>query len=66
MTFLHMHHVMANKALMVINTEAKSDDEFWHPNMNRLREIVMSGEVDYRGELVTDADRQIVLNYLNA
>lgn len=66
MTFLHMHHVMANKAIMVINSEAKTDEEFWNPNMDRMREIVMSGQVDYKGEAITDEDREIVINYLTA
>lgn len=68
MTFLHMHHSMANNAIMKEQIES---DDFFNVNKDRLREIVLSGEVDYKPTVfddknlvVTDADRQMVLDYL--
>ncbi|AUZ95414.1 hypothetical protein FDI40_gp655 [Agrobacterium phage Atu_ph07] len=68
MTFLHMHHVMANDAIMKEQIES---DDFFNVNKERLREIVLSGEVDYKPTsfddkhlVVTDEDRQIVMDYL--
>lgn len=70
MTFLHMHHAMANKASALLAAEAKTDREFWRPNTARLRDIVLSGAADYKSkwlpETVTDEDRKIVLRYLGA
>lgn len=61
--FLHMHHVMANRAYMMEST--RKDANPWKRDNNVLRDIVMSGKVDYRGETVTQEDREIVLRYLN-
>lgn len=70
MTFQHMHHSMANKALAIVGAEAKTSTEYWNPNKARIREIVLSGAVDYRDRWqpvdVTPADREIVLAYLDA
>lgn len=63
--FAHMHHVMANNALIKIGCEAKTDQEYWNPNKSRLREIVISGSVDF-DKSVTVEDRETVLRYLNA
>ena len=66
---LHMHHVMANKALMQAKyAEGLADDL---PRLRtRMREIVMSGDADYRSRweniTVTDADRELVAKYLAA
>lgn len=67
--FLHMHHAMANKALMQAKyTEGLADEPV--KLMARIREIVLSGAADYKDRChpvsVTDGDRQIVLNYLEA
>jgi hypothetical protein len=69
MTFQHMHHAMANKAIMQAKyTEGLADD--LQALRNRMRQLVMSGAVDYRDRFqpvtVTDEDRQIVLQYLAA
>jgi len=67
--FQHMHHVMANKAHMqAAYAEGLIDDL---PKLRaRTREIVLSGAADYRSRweniVVTDADREIVLQYLHA
>jgi hypothetical protein len=68
-TFLHMHHAMANKAM----TQAKYAEGLAdQPSklLPRIREIVLSGAVDYKDRwfpvTVTDEDRQIVLSYLAA
>ena len=70
MTFTHMHHALANKALAIVGCEAKTDADYWSPSKARLRELVLSGAVDYRDRMfpasVTAEDRQIVLNYLAA
>jgi hypothetical protein len=69
MTFQHMHHAMANKALMQAKyTEGLADNvAALHA---RVRELVLSGAVDYRDRFqpvtVTDEDRRIVLQYLAA
>lgn len=67
--FLHMHHVMANNAIMQAKyTEGLADKPT--KLMARIRELVLSGKVDYRDRfqpvIVTDADRAIVLKYLGA
>lgn len=67
MTFLHMHHAMANKAIMQAKyTEGLADNL---PALRaRMRELVVSGAVDFKDRwfsaVVTDADRKIVLDYL--
>lgn len=67
MSFLHMHHAMANKAVMQAKyTEGLADD---HVKCSaRIRELVTSGAVDYKDQFqpvtVTDADRAITLQYL--
>jgi hypothetical protein len=62
-----MHHAMANKALSIVSAEATTDAEFWHPAKTRLRELVMSGAVDYKSNVErTPEDREIVLRYLDA
>lgn len=68
-TFLHMHHAMANKALMQARyTEGLAD--FPEKVAARVRELVLSGAVDYKDRWfpvkVTDEDRRIVLRYLEA
>lgn len=69
MAFLHMHHAMANRALMI---EQCSSNDFWTVDKTKLREIVMSGAVDpksnalFESGSVTPEDRDIVLRYLNA
>lgn len=67
--FLHMHHAMANKALMQAKyTEGLADQPT--KLIARIREIVLSGAADYKDRWspvsVTDEDRQIVLSYLAA
>lgn len=32
MTFLHMHHAMANKALELVGAEASTTEQFWRPD----------------------------------
>lgn len=69
MTFLHMHHAMANKAIMQAKyTEGLADQH--EKCAARVRELVLSGAVDYKDRwqpvVVTDEDRKIVLNYLGA
>ncbi len=63
MAFLHMHHAMANKALAMVGSEAQTSADFWNPNKSRIREIVLSGAVDYKDRwwpvVVTDEDRLI-------
>lgn len=66
--FLHMHHVMANKALMQAKyTEGLADQPA--KLVARVREIVLSGAADFKDRwfpvTVTDEDRRIVLSYLN-
>lgn len=66
--FLHMHHAMANKALMI---EQCASSDFWNVDKTKLRAIVLSGEADYKSTLldratVTPEDREIVLKYLGA
>lgn len=69
MALLHMHHAMANKAIMQAKyVEGLADDV---PRLRkRLRELVLNGEVDYisRHECVevTAGDRKAVLDYLEA
>ncbi len=65
----HMHHAMANKALMQAKyAEGLADQPA--KLMARIREIVLSGAADYKDRLfpvtVTDDDRQTVLRYLTA
>jgi hypothetical protein len=67
--FQHMHHAMANKALMQAKyTEGLADQPA--KLMARIREIVLSGAADYKDRWfpvdVTAEDRQIVLTYLEA
>jgi hypothetical protein len=67
--FLHMHHVMANKALMQARyTEGLADQPA--KVAARVRELVLSGAVDFKDRwspvTVTDEDRQITLRYLEA
>ena len=67
--FLHMHHAMANKAMMQAKyTEGLADEPV--RLMARIREIVLSGAADYKDRWqptpVTDADRATVLQYLGA
>lgn len=68
MTFQHMHHAMANKALMQARyTEGLADK----PAIcaERIRELILTGAVDYRDRWqpveITDYDRQMALRYLN-
>lgn len=70
MQFLHMHHAMANKAIMQVKyTEGLcgSDDQTLK---RRVREVVLSGDVDYRSNFervtITSEDRELVLKYLGA
>lgn len=65
--FLHMHHEMANKALMQAKyTEGLADEPV--KLIARVREIVLSGAADYNSRwqpvTVTAADRACVLQYL--
>lgn len=69
MTFLHMHHVMANKAIHQVNYV---EDLLGSPGAKikaRLRELVKSGAVDYTDRWqpieVTDDDRELVCKYLD-
>lgn len=66
-TFTHMHHEMANKALLI---EASRSSDYWNVNKSVLRDIVMSGSVDPKSKwlpvVVTDVDRALVLQYLEA
>lgn len=67
--FLHMHHRMANKALMQARyTEGLADQPT--KVAARVRELVLSGAVDFKDRwfpvTVTDEDRRIVLSYLDA
>ncbi|MEH3109071.1 MAG: hypothetical protein PGN22_03075 [Agrobacterium cavarae] len=69
MAFLHMHHAMANKALMQAKyTEGLADQTT--KLMARVREIILSGAADYKDRWqptpVTDEDRALVLRYLGA
>jgi hypothetical protein len=69
MTFLHMHHAMANKAIMQAKyAEGLADQP--EKCIARIRELVVSGAVDFKDRwfpvVVTDADRTIVLQYLEA
>lgn len=69
MTFLHMHHAMANKATMQAKyTEGLADKPA--SCAERIRELVMSGAVDYRDRFqpveVTNYDRLMVIRYLSA
>lgn len=68
MVFLHMHHAMANKAIMQAKYVEGLADNL--PVLrNRLREIVLNGDVDYKSRYeqvtVTQGDRETVLKYLN-
>lgn len=67
MTFLHMHHAMANKAIMQAKyTEGLADKPA--SCAERIRELVMSGAVDYKDRFqpvqVTSYDRHMVLRYI--
>jgi len=46
MTFLHMHHAMANKAMKLVAAEATNAEQFCKPGKTKLRELVLSGAVD--------------------
>lgn len=67
MAFLHMHHAMANKAIIQAKYAEGLADQ---PEKcgERARELVLSGAVDYKDRwhpvVVTDADRAIVVKYL--
>ena len=67
MKFLHMHHVMANNAIMRAKyTEGLADN--LDKLRARIRELVTSGAVDYKSRwervTVTPEDRNLVLKYL--
>lgn len=67
MTFLHMHHAMANKALMQAKyTEGLADKPA--SCAERIREFILTGAVDYKNSfqpvVVTDYDRHMALRYL--
>lgn len=66
MTFLHMHHAMANKALSIESSKAK---DYWKIDKVMLRNIVMSGAVDYKDRwqpvTVTIEDRETVCRFLD-
>jgi len=68
MTFQHMHHAMANKALMQAKyTEGLADKPA--SCAERIRELILSGAVDYKDRfqpVVTDYDRHMALRYLAA
>lgn len=66
--FLHMHHAMANKALMQAKyTEGLADKPA--SCAERIRELILSGAIDYRDRwqpaVVTDYDRHMALRYLS-
>lgn len=67
MTFLHMHSVMATKAIMqVMYVEGMIDQPM--KRRARFQEFVLSGGADYKSRyeniVVTKEDRETVLNFL--
>lgn len=65
--FTHMHHEMANKALMQASyTEGLADRPA--KCAARIRELIMSGAADPKSRwfpvAVTDNDRRIALRYI--
>lgn len=69
MRFTHMHHAMADKALMQAKyTEGLADKPA--TCAERIRELILSGAVDYVDRWqpveVTDHDRHMALRYLAA
>lgn len=68
MALQHMHHAMANKALMQAKyTEGLADKPA--SCAQRIRELIMTGAVDYQDRwqpvVVTDYDRIMALRYLS-